>query len=655
MAIHLSIDIETRSSVDLAKSGTFKYINSPDFEILLFAYKLGYEEVRIVDLKNGEKIPIEIIRALRDNNYKKHAYNAAFEWACLNKAGYKTNIWAWECTMAHALYLGLPSGLLNTGTALGLSSSVLKDKKGTALINFFCKPQKETKKNGGKVWNEPIDDMTKWEEFKEYCKQDVMAEFSILQALNNFDYPFLQKVGWIMDTERNDIGAMVDIDFVNAAIEMHKLESGTLEEQARLITRLDNPNSPKQLIEWLNSQGVETDSISREKVEEILKTDCDLKVKKVLNIRQKLAKTSVKKYEAMVSSMVSINAHMGQIKGLLQFYGANRTGRWAGRLVQIQNLPRNYIKFLDSARALVKAKNINALRMLRADINDILSQLIRTAFIPRDGNKFIISDFSAIEARVIAWLANQEWVNEVFKTHGKIYEATAANMFNVPIELIKKGNKEYELRQKGKVATLALGYQGGVNALIAMGALNMGIKEEELTDIVTRWRQSNDKIVQLWHDVENCAIYTIINKKECTTNGLIFRWEESEDINFLSIQLPSKRRLYYARPRVDDWGKIYFYNTSQTTKAFVETSAYGGKLVENIVQGIARDCLESKLRTLDFKGYKTVFHIHDEVVIDCDCSVTVEEINEILDAPIHWADGLVLKSAGFESKYYMKD
>lgn len=460
-----------------------------------------------------------------------------------------------------------------------------------------------------------------------------------------------------MDIRMNAFGVKVDSELIRGALQVNEQSTILLETEAKEITGLDNPNSSTQLLDWIHKHGVEMDNLQKATVTEKLADDLPDNVRRALEIRQQLGKTSIKKYVAMDVA----KGNDDRVRGLTQYYGANRTGRWAGRLVQMQNLPRNYIKSLDYARKLVKTQNYDGIKLLYGNVPDTLSQLIRTAFIPSEGNKFVVADFSAIEARVIAWLAGETWVNEVFATHGKIYEATASQMFHVPIEKIAKGNPEYSLRQKGKVATLALGYQGGSNALIAMGALNMGLSEEELPDIVHRWRSANPRIRDLWYAVEEAALAAMQTAQPQAIYNLIFNLES--DIvygqNFLTIQLPSGRKLYYPRPflKENQFGKmaIHYYTVGQQTRKWEVTSTYGGKMTENIVQAIARDCLAETLRRIDAKGLQVVFHVHDEVIIDAPMDTTVEEICDLMAEPIPWAPGLILKGAGFESNYYMKD
>lgn len=658
---HLSIDIETRSSVDIGKAGLYKYAQSPDFGILLFAYQEDENPVEIIDLVNGEEIPERLIGLLADPMVTKHAYNAAFEWYCLNRAGYPTPLDQWRCTMVHGLYCGYTAGLDATGKAIGLPQDKQKLATGKALIRYFCVPCKPTRTNGNRTWNQPWHDTVKWELFKEYCRQDVVTEHAILNRLDPFPMPETEQRQWQMEVIMNAYGVRVDTELIEGALYINSISTQELMDEAVTITGLGNPNSGAQLVSWLNKQcGKELFAdIKKSTVAEALghRRDYPEAVQQMLEIRQQLGKTSIKKYVAMDTA----RGEGDRVRGLTQYYGANRTGRWAGRLVQMQNLPRNYIKTLDYARELVKQKNYTGLRLLYGNVPDTLSQLIRTAFIPSEGRKFVVADFSAIEARVIAWLAGEQWVNEVFATHGKIYEATAAQMFGVPVERIKKGNPEYSLRQKGKVATLALGYQGGTSALIAMGALNMGLTEEELPDIVARWRQANPRIRDLWYAVENAALAAMQTAQPQAIYGLIFALEG--DIlygqTFLTVRLPSGRKLFYPRPflKENQFGKmaLHYYTVGQQTRKWEVASTYGGKLAENIVQAIARDCLAVTLERIVDRGLQVVFHVHDEVIIDAPMDVTVDEICDLMAEPISWAPGLILKGAGFESSYYMKD
>ena len=655
---HLSIDIETRSSVNIAKSGAYKYAQSEDFEILMFSYKLNDLPVQLVDLKQGEKIPPYIVGLLNDESCLKHAYNAAFEWYCLNQAGYETNISQWRCTMFHATYLGLPAGLGMTGNAIGIADDKKKLTTGNRLIQFFSVPCKPTKTNSGRTWNDPHHDLDKWKLYCEYNMQDVEAEYTIYQHLKAFEVPAKEQKLWEMDILMNAKGVKIDKTLVESILKIDAESTEKLSEEAYQITELENPNSISQLKSWVENQ-LEEDlpGLTKDVISDLLSRDnLPLKVRRVLEIRQQLGKTSVSKYSAMENAMCEDD----RVRGLLQFYGANRTGRWAGRLVQVQNLPRNYISTLDTARELAKLGNFEGIKILYNNVPDTLSQLVRTAFIASK-DKFIISDFSAIEARVIAWLAGEEWVNEVFATHGKIYEATASQMFNVPIDKISKGNPEYELRQRGKVATLALGYQGGESALIAMGADRMGLSDDELTDIKVRWREANKNIVRLWYAVGDAVIQAMNGNGTQYVRGLEIQreWDMMYGLDFITIKLPSGRKLYYPKPflQTNQFGKdaLHYYGVNQTTKKWEVNSTYGGKLVENIVQAIARDCLAETLLRLYEKNYDVVMHIHDEVVIDAYDSEKLEDVNNILAEPITWAPGLILKGAGFETKYYMKD
>ena len=654
---HLSIDIETRSSVDIGKAGAYRYAQSEDFQILLLAYQWDDAPVEIVDLVMGERIPAQVVKALKDPDVIKHAYNAAFEWYCLNRAGYGTPIDQWRCTMVHGLYCGYTAGLDATGKAIGLPQDKQKLSVGKALIRYFCTPCKPTKGNGGRRWNEPRHAPEKWELFKEYCKQDVVTEREILKRLSLFPVPEEEEELWRMDVRMNAYGVKADRDLVRGALRVDGESRAHLEAEAARLTCLENPNSTAQLQGWLEDHGLRLDNLQKATVEETLAGELAEDVRRVLEIRQQLGKTSIKKYVAMDTAM----GEDGRIRGLTQFYGANRTGRWAGRLVQMQNLPRNYLKTLDGARKIVKEGNYDGLRMIYGNVPDTLSQLIRTAFIPSEGRKFVVADFSAIEARVIAWLAGEQWVNEVFSTHGKIYEATASQMFHVPIERIAKGNPEYSLRQKGKVATLALGYQGGTSALIAMGALQMGLSEDELPDIVQRWRQANPRIRDLWYAVEQAALTAMQTAQPQAINGLIFALEGDVVYGqcFLTVRLPGGRKLYYPKPFLQEnqFGRtaIHYYTVGQQTRKWEVTSTYGGKMTENIVQAIARDCLAETLRRIDARGLQVVFHVHDEVIIDAPAETTVDEVCALMAEPIPWAPGLILKGAGFESGYYMKD
>ncbi len=908
---HLNIDIETYSSVDIKTSGAYKYAQSPDFEILLFAYSLNNSPVEIIDLVQGEKIPNEIIKLLNDPDCVKHAYNAAFEWWCLNQAGYETDIEQWQCTMIQGLYCGYLAGLEQIGKALKLPQDKAKLTTGKALIKYFCVPCKSTKANGGRLRNLPHHEPEKWQIFKEYCVQDVVTEMEVLRYFEEVPVPEKEWDLWRFDILMNSEGVKIDRQMVNNALYIDEKVSNDLQEEAKKITGLSNPNSTAQLKPWLESQGLEIDNLQKGTVSELV-GNTEGEVKRILEIRQELSKTSTKKYVAMREGAGSDD----RVRGLLQFYGANRTGRYAGRLVQVQNLPRNYLETLDTARELVKSGDLDTLELFYGNVPDTLSQLIRTAFIPEAGKKFIVADFSAIEARVIAWLAGEEWRQSVFRTHGKIYEASASQMFGVPLEKIVKGNKEYELRQKGKVAELACiaegslvltdsglvpiekvkmwhkvwdgenfvkhkgviykgikevityggleatedhliwvdgtdkpirfgdaaassahllqsgagreavriyknnkcgkkipkklaraknfrgvrklwknsvvlliqfnrwqnkwvskmftasentkmarskihssktemhkpkrwklpqlwwkryrvqiqkyfrswfmddrklwtsgkrngtgsnrrgwslrtgkfkmgntsrklskskrvydilecgpnnrftvsdvlvhncGYGGGVGALKAMGADKMGLSDEELQQIIHRWRASNKRIYDLWQQLGNAAAYVIENKEPVNVRGLILAYEYDfiYGLDFMTIKLPSGRKLYYASPgtRLNSWNAtvVTYKGVNQTTRKWETQESYGGKLTENVTQAIARDCLAESLLRVKNAGFKTVMHIHDEIVAEVEKSVTVEEICDIMGQDIDWADGLLLKADGFESYYYKKD
>lgn len=655
---HLSIDIETYSSVDIKKSGMYKYALSDDFQILLFAYSVNFGEVKIIDLAKGEILPEVIISALNDKNIIKHAYNAPFEWWCLNQAGYKTEIEQWRDTMFHGLYCGYTAGLGATGTAIGLPQDKKKDTTGKALIKLFCVPCKPTKKNGGRLRNLPHHEPEKWELFKNYCIQDVVTETEIYKRLSNFPVPQEEQDLWVLDQKINAYGVKIDTELVRGALNINNVITAELTEEAVQITKLDNPNSAAQLGNWLKEKtGQDIENLQKGTVSELIGSLEDKEAVRVLEIRQELAKTSIKKYVAMEEAICPD----GRIRGLLQFYGANRTGRWAGRLVQVQNLPRNYLETLDYAREIVKSQDADFLKLVYGNVSDTLSQLIRTAFIPSEGHKFVVADFSAIEARVIAWLAGEQWRQEVFATHGKIYEASASQMFGVPIELIKKGNPEYALRQKGKVAELALGYGGSSGALIAMGALDMGLEEKELPDVVRRWRNANKRITDLWYGIENAVIKLMETGETQGLKGIVFSREIDliYGQDFLTIKLPSGRKLFYPKPHLKEnrFGSnaLHYFGVNQTTKKWEVQETYGGKLVENIVQAISRDCLAVTLKRLEAEGLQTVMHIHDEAVIDADPNADLDKVCELMGQPIEWAPGLLLKAAGFESSYYMKD
>ena len=652
---HLNIDIETYSPNDIS-FGVYKYSESEEFEILLFSYAYDFGEVHVVDLASGETIPDDVVLDLKRDEVIKHAYNAQFEITCLNRAGYQTYVEQWRCTMIHGAYLGYPMGLAKLGKALGLSQDKLKDKAGAALIRYFSVPCKPTKKNGGRTRNLPKHDPDKWFAYGMYNMQDVVTEMECYRRLSAFPVPEEVERQWQLDIRMNATGVGIDRPLVDGALAIDEENKKALLEAAYELTGLSNPNSRNQLLDWLNSNtNLELEKLTKDSVAAAM-TDADDVAKKVLTIRKKLAKSSVSKYEMMASATGSD----GRLRGTLQFYGANRTGRWAGRLLQVQNLPRNYIVNLDIARDLVRGSNRVGLGLLFGDVSDTLSQLIRTAIIAKEGYTLCVADFSAIEARVIAWLSGETWRQKVFAEGGDIYCASASSMFGVPV--VKHGVNGH-LRQKGKVAELALGYQGGVNALKAMGALDMGLTEEELPNIVELWRQASPKIKELWYTVEKAAVYTVTTGNPMTLDhGITFRLEVDPfyGYRYMTIELPSGRKLFYPDPHIklNNFDKEAVHFKTQLNNAWVTESTYGGKLVENITQAVARDCLALTLTRLSGNGLPAIMHIHDEAVIE----VPKDEADEYLDIvektfalPIPWADGLVLTAAGFTNDYYMKD
>lgn len=652
---HLNIDIETYSPNDIS-FGVYKYSESEEFEILLFSYAYDFGEVHIIDLVSGEKIPDEVISDLRNPEVIKHAYNAQFEITCLNRAGYQTFVEQWRCTMIHGAYLGYPMGLAKLGKALGLPQDKLKDKAGAALIRYFSVPCKPTKKNGGRTRNLPKHDPDKWFAYGMYNMQDVVTEMECYRRLSAFPVPEEVEKQWQIDIRMNATGVGIDRQLVDGALTIDEENKKSLLEEAYELTGLSNPNSRNQLLDWLNSNtNLELEKLTKDSVAAAM-TDADDLAKKVLTIRKKLAKSSVSKYEMMASA----TGNDGRLRGTLQFYGANRTGRWAGRLLQVQNLPRNYIVNLDTARDLVRASNRVGLGLLFGDVSDTLSQLIRTAIVAKEGYTLCVADFSAIEARVIAWLSGETWRQKVFAEGGDIYCASASSMFGVPV--VKHGVNGH-LRQKGKVAELALGYQGGVNALKAMGALDMGLTEEELPNIVELWRQASPKIKELWYTVEKAAVYTVTTGNPMTIDhGITFRLEVDPfyGYRYMTIELPSGRKLFYPDPHIklNNFDKEAVHFKTQLNNAWVTESTYGGKLVENITQAVARDCLALTLMRLYDNGLPAIMHIHDEAVIEVPKDVADEYLDIVektFALPIPWADGLVLTAAGFTNDYYMKD
>lgn len=657
----LSIDLETYSDVDLKKAGVYRYVESPNFQILLFGYAYDDGPVRVVDLASGENLPEFINQSMFDPADIKTAFNANFERVCLAKYyGRAMPPDQWSCTAVLALTLGLPQSLAEVGRALGLPEEKQKNSVGTALIRFFSVPQKHKKAQGdinlftdnpkSQYRNLPQDHPEKWEEFKAYCAQDVETERTIRGLLNSYPLSKFEQHLWCIDQQINDYGVEVDQKMVKHAMRCDRQYQKRLEEEAFELTKLDNPKSVSQLKAWLfETEGMEVDSLSKDTVPGLLKQTENAQVQRVLEIRQELAKTSVKKYEAMARSVCQDS----RIRGLFQFYGANRSGRWSGRLVQVQNLPQNKLKDLDLARQLLRAGQYESLELLFESVPNVLSQLIRTALVAGKGNRFVVADFSAIEARIIAWLAEEEWRMEVFRTHGKIYEASASQMFKVPIEKITKENP---LRQKGKIAELALGYGGAAGALRAMGALKMGLEEKELPSLVKTWRNTNPKITQLWWDVEESAMSVITDQIPTKLrNHLAFKYESGN----LFITLPSGRNLVYVRSRIETdlrYGKPTITYEGYDQGKWIRLKTYGPKLVENIVQGIARDCLAESLVRLDQVGFRTVMHVHDEVVLEVpeaqDC---LEEVCTIMGQPLKWAPGLPLPADGYETYYYRKD
>lgn len=669
---HLSIDLETYSEVSIGKAGSYRYILDPSFEILLFAYSLDGMPVEVIDVASGQIIPLWLKNALKNPLYIKHAYNAAFEWFALSKYLGWLPPDQWRDTMLHALYCGYPASLDAAGKAMSLPEDKKKLATGKALIRYFCVPCKPSNANGNRTRNLPKHDPDKWKLFKEYNGQDVVTEMEIDRRLSAFPVPAFVQKQWETDLQMNARGVAADMELVRGALVIGAIVKSRLMTEARQLSGLDNPNSIRQLAQWLTDatdSDAEITSVTKETIATMLKQPQPANVQRMLEIRQELGKTSTKKYDALETCI----ADDGRVRGLLQFYGANRTGRWAGRLVQVQNLPRTYTHPLPPARQLVKDRNIDGLRMMYGSINDTLSQLIRTAFVATPGNVLIDADFSAIEARVISWLAGQEWRLEVFRTHGKIYEASASQMFHVPIEKIKKGNPEYALRQRGKVAELALGYQGGVSAMRRMdvGHNLDDLSDDEVKGIVDRWRETNSMIRDLWNIVDSAAITVITyggaqTIRSETTDAIITLACELDVITgtrYMTILLPSGRKLYYPSPEigVNRWGNpsVSYMGQNQTTKRWERVETYGGKLVENIVQAIARDCLAIAIENLEAQGLHVVFHIHDEVVIDtpawADEDTMLETVTKIMTKPIPWAQALPLNADGWVDKFFKKD
>ena len=640
----LSIDLETYSSVDLGKSGVYKYAESEDFEILLFAYSIDDGEVKVIDLASGEIIPEEILSALSDESVEKWAFNANFERVCLSRClGKRLKPQGWYCTMIWSAYLGLPLSLEKVGEVLKLDKQ--KMNEGKALIRYFSIPCKPTKTNGMRKRNLPHHDLKKWSTFKEYNQRDVETEMAIKKKLSAFPMPYSEWENYWVDQNINDRGILIDEALVESAIKFDEILRDENMDRAIGLTGLENPNSPLQLKEWLNRKGLEIDSLAKKDVESALK-NAEGDIKEVLELRQELSKSSVRKYDAMKN----VKGKDNRARGLIQFYGANRTGRYSGRLIQVQNLRRNNLKDLDLARSLVKNRDYETMEILYDSPADILSQLIRTAFVPKEGTRFIVSDFSAIEARVLAWLAGEQWVLDAFENGEDIYCRTASRMFGVPVE---KHGVNGHLRQKGKIATLACGYQGALGALKAMGGIEMGLSEDELQSIVDSWREANPNIVSLWWDIDSVVKRVVKTRSKERYKNLVISYEKG----ILFIELPSKRRLAYPKAKIGMnrfGGESVVYEGIVVGNKWDKIESYGGKFVENIVQAIARDILAESMIRLEKKGFNIVMHIHDEVVIESDSS-SIEEINEIMSAVPEWAPGLILDADGFESEFYKKD
>lgn len=647
--IQLSIDIETYSSGNLLKSGVYAYADAPDFTILLFAYAFDEENIKIVDIACGEKIPDKVLSALTDENIKKTAFNANFERTCLAKFLHaEMPPEQWRCTMIQAAEIGLPRSLAGVATALGLEEQ--KDKKGRACIEYFSKPCRPTKSNGGRTRNLPQHNIEKWETFKSYCIQDVAVERNIKNRLKVFPLTEGEQKLWELDQHICDRGVAVETALINNAINFDADYQKIMIEKAQKLTGLENPKSVSQLKGWLETRTGETfQSLDKKAVKSLSEHTNDLLVKEVLQLRKTLSKTSTAKYKAMLGGLCAD----GRVRGFLQFYGASRTGRWAGRMIQPQNLPQNHLEDLELARNLVMSGDYELFEMLFGNVPDTLSQLIRTALIPTNGRRFIVSDFSAIEARVIAYLAGEKWRQEVFKNGGDIYCASASQMFKVPV--VKHGINGH-LRQKGKIAELALGYGGSVGALKSMGALEMGLEENELQPLVDSWRATNPCITSLWYEVEKAAVSAVKGEPQQIKCGIKFFRKGG----ILFISLPSGRNLAYAKPELQEnkFGRpcVTYMGISQARGSWERLETFGGKLTENIVQAFARDCLAVSMQRLESRGFEINFHVHDEVIIDCPIGVSsAEEISAIMGEPIEWAKGLVLKAEAYETPFYKKD
>ena len=643
----LSLDLETYSSADLNKTGVYRYVESPDFSILLFGYSVDDGDVQVIDLASGETVPEEVIAALTDDTVEKWAFNSSFERVCLSRFiglpnGEYLDPLSWKCSMVWSAYMGLPLSLEGVGAVLGLEKQKLSE--GKDLIRFFCRPCKPTEANGQRTRNLTSDAPDKWSAFKAYNKRDVETELAIQAKLAKFPVPDDVWDEYHLDQEINDRGIPVDMTMVRQAIAIDEKSRERLTALMREMTALDNPNSVQQMKQWLADNGMETDTLGKKAVKELLKT-APPPLDEVLSLRQQLAKSSVKKYQAMENAVCAD----GRARGMFQFYGANRTGRFAGRLVQLQNLPQNHLPDLDEARALVRGGDYEALDMLYDSVPEVLSELIRTAFVPSPGNKFIVADFSAIEARVLSWFAGEEWRTKVFESGGDIYCASASQMFGVPVE---KHGVNGHLRQKGKIAELALGYGGSAGALKAMGALDMGLSEEELQPLVTAWRQANPNIVRFWWDVDRAVKTAVKQKTTASTSGVSFTYKSG----FLFITLPSGRKLVYVKPRIgmnQFGGEAVTYEGVGGTKQWSRLESYGPKFVENITQATSRDILCYAMKTL--RCCNIVAHIHDEVVIDADPRMSLEAICEQMGRTPPWAKGLQLRADGYETDFYKKD
>jgi len=643
----LSIDLETYSDQPLAKTGVYRYVESPNFEILLFAYSVDGGSVQQIDLACGEKIPSEILSALEDETVTKWAFNANFERICLSRfLGYPTGNYlepdSWKCSMVWAAYMGLPLSLEGAGVVLGLEKQKLAE--GKDLIKYFCQPCAPTKSNGQRTRNLPKHAPDKWLAFKKYNIRDVETEMSIQARLSKYPVPDSVWEEYHLDQEINDRGVGLDMKLVRQAIQMDGRSRSELTQAMKELTSLDNPNSVQQMKQWLADNGVETDTLGKKVVAELFKT-APPQLQKVLTLRQQLAKSSVKKYQAMETAICADD----RARGMFQFYGANRTGRWAGRIIQMQNLPQNHLDDLSEARGLVRAGGFDALEMLYEDVPDTLSQLIRTAFVPQENRKFIVADFSAIEARVIAWLAGEKWRQDVFAEGKDIYCASASQMFGVPVE---KHGVNGHLRQKGKIAELALGYGGSVGALKAMGALEMGLSEDELPALVSAWRQANPKIVQFWWAVDRAVMEAVSRRTTTKTHGIIF----SARNGMLFITLPSGRSLAYVKPKIGEnrfGGDCITYEGVGGTKKWERIDSYGPKFVENIVQATSRDILCYAMKTL--RCCSIVMHIHDEVVIEADRRMSLQAVCDQMGRTPPWANGLQLRADGYETDFYKKD